>query len=361
MSERRCAVKRGAHAPARRSRGEPTLLGIGPAALLPASVRPDHVAEVPTVRVPVPAPSRRVDARSTEPEPGAVGRGAPAPDTRPSTRLDSAVSGRFFREGEAQEANGWEGSPLLIPRPTVSFDSFDRIPRRRWPIGAAVFLVAAVVAVAIGADGLGSGTARVMAAVRGGAHAIAAGRAVTPPSAAPVPAAATGPAAMAQTGPGTAGIPAGAPSRALPADPPRGPASPTQAGAGAPVSGAAREAAAPPSVAPARPPVSSRAVASRAAAPASEAVVGRRPPAAAPRLAASAGDAAEPLPPSTQPTPGDRGKVKRGFPPPRHGLVWSPSAHALVPAQPAFEGPPPVAGTERDVLPLDDVEHSSLQ
>src|ERR1700710_2278465 len=104
---------------ARDFRADRTLMGIGPLGYghgQPAAAAASRVSDgVPTLRIereppqPIVVDPRAGVLRTQAPEipidETAVVRVAPR-------RIDSVVSARFFQEGELQEANGWENSPL---------------------------------------------------------------------------------------------------------------------------------------------------------------------------------------------------------------------------------------------------------
>src|SRR3569832_117755 len=185
-----------ATASAREPRGERTLMGFGPeffrreivadgvAGTLdgvphermdrtpssPIVVEAQAVTPAPTVRIPVPAAARTVQL-SAAPAATVVlegGRPAPgeqpAPEKGPSLRLNSLISGRFFQEGEQQEAKNWEDSPLVnepfpdeVP-PKIS--SFDHVPRHRAPLIVTTFLPGTALVIGLAVEGAGSRAAR---------------------------------------------------------------------------------------------------------------------------------------------------------------------------------------------------------
>ncbi|MES1205288.1 MAG: serine/threonine-protein kinase [Pseudomonadota bacterium] len=115
------------------------------------AVAPPPVAatDLPTVRF-------TVASRTGLPAPLPAAASARAGDMLPRVGQPQATSAvgslteRFFVEGERQEANQWADSPLVEedfvdarPTPFETFDSFDRVPKRRVPfiIGASVCVI----------------------------------------------------------------------------------------------------------------------------------------------------------------------------------------------------------------------------
>jgi len=417
---------RAATASAREPRGERTLMGIGPEFIRreivsngvsgtlegvprermdrtpssPIVVEPQAALPAPTVRIPVGAPARTV--RLSRAATATIERAADARPARsltggtPSRRLDSLVSARFFQEGEEQEANGWEDSPLVNePFPDdepPKFSSFDRVPRRRGPLLVTTFLLGIALVVGLAMEG-GAGPARAWLAAEAGPRAVGAWNTVkdrletglsirlTPESTAASSRAMVSPAAAAEP-------PAEAPAQPRPAS--AAPSAAAVAPVVVPVAPASPEASADssstespsdedlwaPLVArPATPdPAAVRRQASRNSvevrlrrASAGEPVAAGAPSTATAPVAPREG--AGPTTPTIEPKPGEvEGRAE-----PRHGLVWSPEKQGLVPVQPAAASlpltgaqPPSVTddaassrGSDKDVLPLDDEVHTT--
>ena len=407
---------RAATASAREPRGERTLMGIGPEFIRreviadgvsgtldgvpqermdrtpssPIVVEPQAVLPSPTVRMAVPAPARTVQLSLA---PGArIDSEPPPPAGTPSRRLDSLISARFFQEGEQQEANNWEDSPLVNePFPDEEppkFSSFDRVPHRRGPLLVTTFLLGTGLVIGLAVEGASAGAARSWLAAEAGPRAVEAwhraksglAMRLTPEStnssaqAMAAPAMATGAPALAPATPAAAPDAPAAPSAAVAATVPAG-SQPATAGA---ESASAEDLWAPLLAAPPAPRSSGKLITSRpkpaelwhhsdartrptvALAPSGDAP----PRGSDERLAAA---------PSTEPgsaEPGENGSRAE----PRHGLVWSPAKQQLVPVVPAAaempaQGAQPesvnaedgVAGTgsDKDVLPLDDSAHAT--
>lgn len=410
---------RAATATAREPRGERTLMGIGPEFFRreivssgvsgtldgvprermdrtpssPIVVEPQAVSSAPTVRMPVTSPARTVQ----------LSRGAaealPAPTSTggtPSRRLDSLMSARFFQEGEQQEANGWEDSPLVNePFPDEEppkFSSFDRVPHRRGPLIVTTFLLGTALVSGLALEGVGAGAARTWLATEAGPRAVGVWKTakthletglslrLTPESTVASPRAMV--------------APAGTPSASNAVVP----APPAVAGGAPVVPSAGADTAGEPSTADddlwapliARPVVADVAIAHRsattsrnsvevhlraAATPADASVhkSGATPRAVAvpPETTASTGDeeAVASSVPSSEPKPDELG----GRAAPRRGQVWSPAQQRLVRVQPALANPPETAeippttddkaGPSREgdtgVLPLDDEPHTT--
>jgi serine/threonine protein kinase len=72
----------------------------------------------------------------------------------------ASVTQQFFVEGDRQEAANWENSALVEAdgpaRDSVTFDSFDRVPKRRTPLVFAALIVAAGLGIAAWSTGLGT-------------------------------------------------------------------------------------------------------------------------------------------------------------------------------------------------------------
>jgi len=377
---------RAATASAREPRGERTLMGIGPEFIRreivadgvsgtldgvphermdrtpssPIVVEAQAVTPAPTVRMPVPAAARTVQL-SAAPAPTVV---LPveqaAPEKGPSLRLNSLVSGRFFQEGEQQEAKNWEDSPLVnepfpdeVP-PKIS--SFDHVPRHRAPLIVTTFLLGTALVIGLAVEGAGTRAARAWLATEAGPRAVEVwNRAKTG-------------LAMRLTTENTA---ASARAMAAPAASPEAPA--PQPAAPPAVAATPAAVAVPASAAPAARP-------ERADATSTEdlwaplVAAGPRPP-ITPHVRRAAPTRANDDEPraagradvrSSDDEPGVAARAES----PRRGLVWSPSEERLVPAQAASVDLPATGEASRsdlgarvkgdkDVLPLDDEAHTT--
>lgn len=400
---------RAATASAREPRGERTLMGIGPEFIRreivsngvsgtldgvpqermdrtpssPIVVEPQAVAPAPTVRIPLPAPSRTVQL-SVSPAPTVV-LPVEQPTSGPSLRLNSLISGKFFQEGEQQEAKNWEDSPLVNePFPDeapAKFSSFDHVPRYHGPLLVTTFLLGTALVIGLAVKGAGTGAARAWLATEAGPRAVqvwnrartglalrltpestaASARAMTAPAntgaqAVPV-AAATAPqvTAPAATPPKEEKIDNAstedlwAPLVAAGPAPPIMPHLTRRLAANAAVN-----------------PIASDATARRAAEsrrPVAEASKGVRPQRRAEPTEVDA-DEVNLAALRTEPKTDDRAE------PPRKGLVWSPTEQRLVQAQPASvdsavtaprpeTANPGAKAADKDVLPLDDDAHTT--
>lgn len=390
-------------ASARDPRGERTLMGIGPEFLrrevvaegvagtldcvptermdrtpsAPIVVEPQSVTPPPaaTMRIPIPTPARTVQM-SIPRRPTNDATDAPIAAGKPSMRLDSLVSGRFFQEGEQQEASGWEDSPLACePSPDEEppkVSSFDHVPRRRGPLIVTTFLLGLALVIGVAVKGSGAiASARTMLANEAGSRATGiwdrakSGLALrlTPESTA-----ATAQAMAAPVLPAQPAAVEKAPVVAAPAAP-----DPRALVASAPVA-AAPVAIKQPARAP-RPMVAMVRKAKPVAAPAIE-DQGSAPVAATTDNAVPRGaieEAVAKAAPETEPQPAETARRAEA---PRRGLVWSPSQQRLVPAEPAADVPAPDTtaqdtpsraadsdsapkGADKDVLPLDDQAHAT--
>lgn len=388
---------RAATASAREPRGERTLMGIGPEFIRrefvsgeaagtldgvpqermdrtpssPIVVEPQAVSPARTVRVPLPTPARTMQV-SLEPV-ASASREQTLPPGRPSPRLDSFISSRFFQEGEQQEAKNWEDSPLVNePFPDEEppkFSSFDRVPRHHAPMIVTTFLLGIALVIGVAFEGGRSGAARALLATSAGSRAaevwhrartgLGSGLALrlTPESTAASARAIAAPAAPGQMAV-AAPVVAMAPAVATPAAAPEAKAAPLPVERRREPDASARR-----SVEARRPTLASKPdVAHVVAAPA---MVERQ---VSPR--ASAAESAAPAP-RTEPAPEGEGRAEA----PRRGLVWSPSQERLVPAQaltaelPAASATPsskddsapqkPATTGDTDVLPLDDQSHTT--
>jgi hypothetical protein len=420
---------RAATASAREPRGERTLMGIGPEFIrreavadgvsgtldgvpqermdrtpsAPIVVESRAVVPSPTVRIPLPVPERTVQLSVAPNATAELPVEPPLPAGAPSPRLDSLVSARFFQEGEKQEANGWEDSPLTTePFPDEEppkISSFDRVPRRRGPLLVTTFLLGAALVAGLAAEGADAGAARAWLAKEAGPRAVQAWQRaksglamrLTPES---TNASARALAAPAQPAPATVPAESGAPAPVASTPSSATVAPPAEGTSGAPLVAA-----------PAAPRVPGKLITSRPK-PGEiwhGAVAATLPPKSDPMprgldrasadeprtLARQSGSAAPTAPgeentagaaPSTEPTPTAlETRVE-----PRHGLVWSPDRQGLVPAEPASaelptndpaprpagvgnaatsRGPDDRAatsrGTDKDVLPLDEQAHAT--
>ena len=396
---------------ARESRGERTLMGIGP-----EFIRRDRAAEPGSAAKPGSndcVPTERMDRTPSSPivvEPQ-VARSAAAPTVRVpisptsrtvqlsvapaatvqipiedagvapgrSRRLDSVISSGFFQEGERQEANGWEDSPLALePSPEEAppaFSSFDRIPRKRAPLVVTTFILGIALVIGFAVKGVGAGVARSWMATEAGQRVVdvlnkaKAGLTIrlTPES--------TVASTRAMANPATVSAPAEVPS---PAPQPAPVSVATTTVPAAPLPQAVPQAPAEPK---ARRPLAlaPRSSASRVATPPAVAAIthGDRPSGEriAPASVEKEGLAvAAPAEARATDTP-ERPVVE----PARRGVVWSPSEQRLVPAQQAAAGAPPADGelpsaptkpgvdinkpagdNDKTVLPLDDEAHTTF-
>jgi hypothetical protein len=267
----------------------------------------------------------------------------PINNARPPRRVAPPVAGqrksssmrlgpltqRFFLRAQEQEATEYKDlvDPSILEAPKLEFDSFDEIPRKRRPLLAVVGLMSLLAVGGIAwkmTRGLPSVKASARAAVAAEPAAASTPRAVAQPIATAPPAPA--PAAMVATPTTTAAAPAPAPVAAAP------------------------EPEAPPAAAPFTPAASGREpvvepIAARPTAPAPD-----RVPVIVPiRATSRARVAAEESRPTTSAV-----KHRSG---PLRGYVWSPEAHALVPAagetpeaEPGIAAPTPSAApAERPV------------
>jgi hypothetical protein len=408
---------RASAASAREPRGERTLIGIGPEFIRremvangvsgafdgvptermdrtpssPIVVEQHAVTPVPspTIRMPVQNPERtmRLSVAPSRTVELPLHQNGPAPGR--STRLDSFISGRFFQEGEVQEANGWEDSPLAVdPLPEdlpPRISSFDRIPRHRAPLIVTTFILSVALVLGLAVHGAGAGAARAWLASEAGRRAMdvwnraKSGLAMrlTPESTA---ASARAMAAPTLPEPATpvAAAPA-APSSPLVVPEPAPAAEPAAAEVAAqapPVASASSESVTKPVQTGPRPPVALAARPIRPVAPAvaepsapaslpENRIVGAtpEPSSSTPAAPASIEQRAESSEPQAEPrtTNSDRQSEQ-----PRRGMVWSPAQQRLVPAQPASMAAPaadspPAApvDTDKNVLPLDEEEHTT--
>lgn len=427
---------RAATASAREPRGERTLMGIGPEFIRreiiadgvsgtldgvplermdrtpssPIVVEPQAVSPAPTVRIPLTSAARTVQlsrgpAPTVELPVDGTFPGARPPAGAPSRRLDSLVSARFFQEGEEQEANGWEDSPLVNePFPDdepPKFSSFDRVPRRRGPLIVTTFLLGTALVVGLAMEG-GSGPARAWLAAKAGPRAVGIWNQVktdldsgfsirlTPESTAASSRAMVSPSAGAEptsAAPAASNAPGSASSAAIVVPVAAAPA-PTAAAA---ESASDQDLWAPLVARPATPtPGAARSQASR------NSVEVRLHPAAATQAARTPGDESRAAAPAASQAPGVAARVgaANGAPAtepgpaevdgraePRHGLVWSPAKQQLVPAEPASVGLSATSaqprsddqagastatdrgtdrGSDKDVLPLDEEAHTTF-
>jgi len=365
----------------------------------PIVVEPAAVLPSPTVRTPIKSPARE-GQRSVSPAATVVlPVEQPLPAGTPSTRLDSIVSARFFKEGEQQEANGWEDSPLTIePFPDEEppkISSFDRVPHHRAPLLVTTFLLGTGLVIGLAVEGADAGAARAWLASEAGPRAVEvwhrakAGLAIhlTPESSVASARAMAGPAQLAApviapaalTAPAAPEAPEAAAAAVAPAAVAVAPAAtvkPAQAADEPSTSNV--DLWAPLVAAPPAPRRSDKLITSRRQAPelwhrAAEAQA--RPAVAVARLEETtpgAERAALAAPADEAKTAASEGRVE-----PRHGLVWSPAQQRLVPAESASAEVPATAmpsrndeqragnagdgskGPDKDVLPLDDEAHAT--
>jgi len=397
-------------ASAREPRGERTLMGIGPEFIRrevisdevsgtldgvphermdrtpssPIVVEPQAVAPSPTVRMPVPSTARTVQLSLAPAATIQLPMEEALPPGSPSRRLDSVVSGGFFREGERQEANNWEDSPLVdepfpdeVP-PKIS--SFDRVPRRHGPLIVTSFLLATALVVGVVMHGAGTRAMGAWLAAEAGPRALevwnraktgltmrltpestaASARAMAAPVSAPSP--------EVPTAQATVAVSKVSPPSTPPAATPAAAEAPSTEDLWAPLVAAT----------PAPPPamhLTRRAEENTASDRAtSEAVARRFAPSRHAVTTARAIEERSAAADETARASADVSADESSGPSaaPRHGLVWSPSEQRLVPVQPASvdlsanSTQPRTAATDsvgksadKDVLPLDDDAHTT--
>jgi len=363
----------------------------------PIVVEPRAVQPSPTVQIPLPVPERTVRLSVAPNATAELPPEEPLPAGTPSRRLDSLVSARFFQEGEQQEANGWEDSPLTTePFPDEEppkFSSFDRVPRRRGPLLVTTFLLGAALVAGLAAEGADAGAARAWLAKEAGPRAVQAWQRAKSGLALRLTPESTSASARAMAAPAQPG-PVPAPTAAAPVVAPSNAAPPAEGAAG-------EDLWAPLVAAPVAPRLSDKLITSRpkpaelwhapSDALASSAVTLPSHSDAAPRglnrdtaaeprglarpsgtaaPAASGEEGAVGAAPSTEPT----SAALDTRPEPRHGLVWSPDKQRLVPAEPASADQPTNApaprargvdnagtarGSDKDILPLDEQAHAT--
>ena len=408
---------RAATASAREPRGERTLMGIGPEFLRreviadgvsgtldgdpqermdrtpssPIVGEPQAVLPSPTVRMAVPAPARTVQL-SLAPD-ARIDSEPPPPAGTPSRRLDSLISARFFQEGEQQEANNWEDSPLVNePFPDEEppkFSSFDRVPHRRGPLLVTTFLLGTGLVIGLAVEGASAGAARSWLAAEAVPRAVEVWHRAKSGLAMRLTPESTTSSAQAMAAPAMttgAPAPAPAPAQAAPAAAPAAPSAvvvatvpagsqPATAGA---ESASAEDLWASLLAAPPAPRSTGKLITSR---PKPAEIWHHSDARTRPTVAlAPSGDAPpsalnERLAAARSTEPGAAEAAEDGTrAEPRHGLVWSPAKQQLVPVVPAAAEMPAqdaqpksvnaedgVAGTgsDKDVLPLDDNAHAT--
>jgi len=395
---------------ARESRGERTLMGIGPEFIrreraandqandrtndqddsldcvptermdrtpsAPIVVEQQTARPAPTVRVPIGTTARTVQLSVAPPTTVSLPLEDAAAAPGRSRRLDSVISSGFFQEGERQEANGWEDSPLALEPPAdeapPAFSSFDRIPRKRAPLVVTTFILGIALVIGFAVTGVGARSwiateagqraAQVLNRARSGLtirltpeSTVASTRAMVSPVAAPMPTPVPPPVSV-----------AAAPVPAVPV------------------------AAAPAAEAQPRRPLAARPAPARTAAPPVVAVARRQDPTNDPIDQTNDRKSGDSIAPSSVEKEGIAVAApvearaietpeRRVVEPARRGVVWSPSEQRLVPAQQAADESPPAgidpasdttrpagdtkkpsADTDKTVLPLDDEAHTTL-